>query len=158
MLRMWQSFADVRTAEDLNLPTPALAERPDGLRRPEMVVIPPSDEVLAYVRDIGRRVEIIAGRGVEPHVDNMLKISTDGRKAALDMRLVEPSARPDYSKVTVAADRIAGIHHDTKNNRYRDPVTGEPHPTPGALQLVFCDLSTPTNDGRWTVYQCRVSR
>jgi hypothetical protein len=144
MLRMWQAFADVKTADDLNLPAPPLARRRDGQRRPEMVVIPPSEQVLEYVRDLGRRADLVAGRGVEPDVDNMLKISTDGRKAALDIRLVHPGTTPaGGSKVTVAADRIAGIYHHTKTNTYRDPVTGLPHPVPGALQLVFCDLSTP---------------
>ena len=135
---MWQAFADVKTADDLHLPSPPLAQRPDGQRRPEMVVIPPSEQVLDYVRDLGRRAELVAGRGVDPAVDNMLKISTDGRKAALDIRLVQPGADPGpMSKVTVAADRIAGIYHHTKDNSYRDPATETPHTVPGALQLVF---------------------
>ena len=96
-----------------------------------MVVIPPSEQVLAYVRELGRRAELVAGRGVDPAVDNMLKISTDGRKAALDIRLVQPGA-PGRSKVTVAADRIAGIYHHTKDNSYRDPVTDTP---PGARRV-----------------------
>ncbi|HEY5116330.1 MAG TPA: hypothetical protein VIJ00_12470, partial [Nakamurella sp.] len=153
MLRMWQAFADVKTADDLHLPSPPLAERPDGQRRPEMVVIPPSEQVLTYVRELGRRAELVAGRAVDPAVDNMLKISTDGRKAALDIRLVQPDPAPGRSKVTVAADRIASIYHHTKSNSYRDPVTDTPHPVPGALQLVFCDLSTPTGDDRWNVYE-----
>ena len=154
MLRMWQAFADVKTADDLNLPSPPLARRPDGQRRPEMVVIPPSAQVRGYVRDLGRRAELVAGRGVDLAVDNMLKISTDGRKAALDIRLVQPGADPGpMSKVTVAADRIAGIYHHTKDNSYRDPATETPHTVPGALQLVFCDLSTPTGDTRWNVYE-----
>jgi len=60
---MWQAFADVKTADDLHLPSPPLAQRRDGQRRPEMVVIPPSEQVLAYVRELGRRAELVAGRG-----------------------------------------------------------------------------------------------
>lgn len=60
MLRMWAVFADVKTAQDLNLPTPDLRARPDAARLPEMVVIPPTREVLAYVADLGQRAEDIA--------------------------------------------------------------------------------------------------
>ncbi len=151
MLRMWAVFADVKTAQDLNLPTPDLRARPDGQRLPEMVVIPPTREVLAYVADLGQRAEDIAARRVDPSEDNMLKVSTDGRKAALDLRLVDPGHVPDSgSKLEVAADRIAAIHHAHADRRYTDPATGEPHPTPGALQIVFCDLSTPSE--RWNAY------
>lgn len=151
MLRMWAVFADVKTAQDLNLPTPDLRERPDGQRLPEMVVIPPTREVLSYVADLAERAEKIAARAVDPSEDNMLKVSTDGRKAALDIRLVDPGHVPDPgNKLEVAADRIAAIHHTNAGNRYTDPASGEPHPVPGGLQIVFCDLSTPSD--RWNAY------
>ena len=81
----------------------------------------------------------------------MLKISTDGRKAALDMRLVagEPATGP--SKLQIAADTIAGLHHRHRHDEYLDAATGERSPVSGALQVVFCDLSTPASD-RWNAY------
>ena len=151
MLRMWHTFADVKTAEDLDLPTPLLAERSDGKRLPETVVIPATDEVLDYVRLLGVRAEMVAGRAVPPTEDNMLKISTHGRKAALDIRLVRPDLNPLDVPLDTVADRIARIHHDHAEDQFLDTRTGEPSVLRGALQLVFCDLSTPTED-RWDAY------
>jgi N12 class adenine-specific DNA methylase len=87
MLRMWHVFADVKTAEDLQLPTPELSPRGDGQRLPETVLVDASPEVSAYVADLGQRAEAVRAKAVTPEEDNMLKISTDGRKAALDMRI-----------------------------------------------------------------------
>src|SRR5450755_5155071 len=81
----------------------------------------------------------------------MLLISTDGRKAALDMRLVGGHPAPGSSKLDVAADTIAGVWREHRDRTYRDP-SGDPSPTPGALQIVFCDLSTPTGPG-WNAYR-----
>lgn len=150
MLRMWHVFADVKTAEDLRLPVPALWPRPDGERRPATVVIEASPEISAYVTQLGERAERVRSRAVEPEEDNMLKISTDGRKAALDMRLVtgEPSSTP--SKLDVAADTVAGIWRNHRNREYVDVESGQPTATRGALQLVFCDLGTPSAD--WNAY------
>jgi len=81
MLRMWHVFADVKTAADLNLPVPVLAERPGDHRRvPETVTVEPSDELIDYVADLGRRAEAIRSRAVSPSKDNMLKVSSDGRR------------------------------------------------------------------------------
>ena len=92
MLRMWHVFADVKTAEDLKLPTPELKphQAEDGAERraPKTVVIPAGPEITAYLRELADRAEKVRGRGVDPSEDNMLKISGDGRRAALDMRLV----------------------------------------------------------------------
>lgn len=151
MLRMWHVFADVKTAEDLNLPTPPLKARDDGQRVPETVVITPSEEVLGYVRELGERADMVAAKMVDPTEDNMLKISTDGRKAALDIRLVDPHAAPLEVPLDTVADNIARIHRQNQNNHYLDPRTNEPSPLPGALQIVFCDLGTPKPD-RWNAY------
>lgn len=152
LLRMFHTFADVKTAEDLKLPVPALAEREDGKRAPRMVTVQPSGELEEYIRDIGERAEAVQQRLVEPTEDNMLKISSDGRKAALDMRLVDPELEllDAETKVSAAADLIAGVYEENKDRIYTDPATGEAHGTPGALQIVFCDLGTPSEN--WNVY------
>ena len=87
MLRMLHVAADVKTSEDLNLPVPALARREDGQRVTETVTVEPSGELLAYVAELGDRAEKVRSRAVSPEEDNMLKISGDGRRAALDLRL-----------------------------------------------------------------------
>ena len=151
MLRMWAVFADARTAEDLQLPRPQLATRPDGRRAPETILIPASPELRAYVARLGDRAEQVRAGAVSPEEDNMLLISTDGRKAALDMRLVGEHPAPGSSKLDIAADTIAGVWREHRDRTYRDP-SGDPSPTPGALQIVFCDLSTPTRPG-WNAYR-----
>ncbi len=151
MLRMWHVFADVKTAEDLALPAPPLRARADGKRLPETVAIAASPEVLDYVRHLGERADAVAARAVRPDEDNMLKISTDGRKAALDIRMVDPTAQPDRVPLDDVADNIARIHHAHANDIFTDTRTGEPSPLRGALQIVFCDLGTP-NPTRWNAY------
>lgn len=152
MLRMWHVFADVKTAEDLNLPTPTLAPRDDGTRAPATTAIHAPIEVLEYVETLGERAEAVANRQVTPDIDNMLKISTDGRKAALDYRMVDPHAQPSGpTALEQIAENIARIHHANKDNRYTDTRTGELSPLPGALQLVFLDLGTP-KENAWNAY------
>ncbi|MGO9954738.1 MAG: helicase-related protein [Solirubrobacteraceae bacterium] len=150
MLRMFHVFADVKTAEDLDLPTPQLAVRADGQRAPETVVIPASPEITSYVAELGQRAEQVRARAVLPEDDNMLKITGDGRKAALDMRLATGQPATGACKLDIAAGRIAGIWREYRDQPYNDPDTGERSPTPGALQIVFCDLGTP-RDG-WNAY------
>jgi hypothetical protein len=87
---------------------------------------------------------------VTPDIDNMLKISSDGRHAALDTRLVGLPMPAGESKTEAVADQVAQRWEATRANTYLD-VDGQPHPTPGALQLVFCDLSTPSTE-KWNVY------
>jgi N12 class adenine-specific DNA methylase len=141
MLRMFHVAADVKTAEDLALPVPGLAQRPDGQRAPETVTVEPSQELLAYVRDLGDRAARVRNRAVGPDEDNMLKISGDGRRAALDLRLLGlPQTTP--GKIAAAADRIAAIWGAHQDDDYFDPG-GVPYPVRGSLQLVFCDLGTP---------------
>jgi len=77
-------------------------------------------------------------------------LTGDGRRAALDLRLVGEDAPTDSGKLTVAAQRIAAIHHATRDHRYTDE-TNQLTLRPGALQLVFCDVSTPAADG-WNAY------
>ena len=148
MLRStWHGFADVKTAEDLKLPVPELAQRPDGQRAPIAQLIAASPELTGYVQQLGERAEKVRGRIVDPTEDNMLKITGDGRKAALDMQLVtgQPASAP--GKLQAAAANIARLYHATRAREYLDPVTGRPSSTPGALQIVFCDLSTPGGRG-----------
>ncbi|MGL5823377.1 MAG: SNF2-related protein, partial [Nocardioides sp.] len=153
MLRMWRVFADVKTGADLNLPVPQLAPRPgDGVRDVETVVLPPTPELEAYIARIADRAELVANRAVDPAEDNMLLISTDGRKAALDLRLVDPGAVPSgLVKLDAVAERILEHWHRTRTNTYLDEATGQPSPVPGGLQLVFSDLGTP-HETRWDAY------
>lgn len=151
MLRMWSVFADVKTAADLDLPIPALAERDDGQRAAATVPVEPTAELERFVELLGERAEAVANKAVRPEEDNMLTISTDGRKAALDIRMVLPERPSGPTKVDVAADAIAAVWERTRNNEYLDPLTGQHSPIKGALQLVFCDIGTPNPD-RWNAY------
>ncbi|BCW42732.1 hypothetical protein StoSoilB3_42670 (plasmid) [Arthrobacter sp. StoSoilB3] len=152
LLKMFHTFADVKTAEDLKLPIPTLAPRDgEGLRQPNMLVVDPSPELRSYIQDIGNRVDAIQGRLVASEEDNMLKVSSDGRKAALDMRLVDPALfQRGPTKISATADLLASVYEEHKDRIYTDPSTGEPEPAPGALQLVFCDFGTPSE--KWNVY------
>lgn len=152
MLRAWHLAADVKTAEDLQLPAPPLKPRPDGERLAEPIVIPAPPEVTAYLQELAERAEKVKEGGVDPHEDNMLLISTDGRKAALDMRLVGAGVPvKGVCKLDVVAENIARIYGITRNVAYRIPGTDVYHPTLGSLQFVFCDLSTPDRN-KWNAY------
>ena len=152
MLRLWSTFADVKTADDLALPVPDLAERADGTRAPETVAVPATVELERFVEQLAARADQVACRAVAPEDDNMLAICTDGRKAALDVRMVDEHTRPSGpTKIDQAADAITKVWEDTRDNSYLDPATAQPSPVPGALQLVFCDLGTP-NPTRWNAY------
>lgn len=159
MLRMWHTSADIKTAEDLKLPRPDLAPRKDGQRQPSVVPIPASSTLSNYVTTLGERAEAVRGRGVPPDVDNMLKISGDGRAAALDLRLVGLSADDETSlvhiptKLETAAAKIHDIWQQHRTTEYHLPGTTTPSPKPGALQLVFCDLGTPGPGKEWSVYE-----
>lgn len=157
LLGMFHRFGDVMTAADLNLPTPSVAQRPgDAQRLPEILTVPKTPQLAAFISDLDRRVEAIRTRAVVPEEDNMLKVSTHGRLAALDLRLVldeytAATIDPAHTKVEVAADKIAAVWAEHKHRTYLDPATGEASQIPGAFQLVFCDLSTPNPD-RWNAY------
>lgn len=145
LLTLYRQVADVRTTEDLDLPTPALAGG-----KAETVVVDPSDALIDYVADLASRAERVRNRAVDPSEDNMLKVTGDGRRAALDLRLVDTDHEPDGGKLTVASQRIAEIHHATREHHYCDEH-GQLTIRPGALQLVFCDVSTPAGEG-WNAY------
>jgi N12 class adenine-specific DNA methylase len=88
LLRRWHVSADIKTAEDVRLPVPALAPRAaDGQRAPETIVVQPSEELVEFMQELAGRAEDIRNRRVHPKEDNMLKVSGDGRAAALDLRL-----------------------------------------------------------------------
>jgi hypothetical protein len=138
--------ADVLVRADLDLKLPTLT---DG--RPTVVVVPGTDELGDYVESLVQRAEDIRARKVEPDGDNMFKITGDGRKAALDLRLVDLDPTPGGGKIEAAAQRIARIHRETRHLTYLDDA-GQPSPRPGGFQIVFCDLSTPRTDGEWSAY------
>ncbi len=125
LMQQFRQVADVQTAEMLKLPVPKLDQG-----RPITVSAPSSPELKRFVDQLVKRTEKIKNGRVDPRDDNMLKITTEGRKAALDMRLVLPRVRdnPD-SKTNNAVEKIHQVWLDSA-------------PTKGA-QLVFCDLSTP---------------
>jgi hypothetical protein len=152
---MWHVAADVKTIEDLALPVPLLKERRSSEgkleRTPETVVIAASQAAQDYFVLLGDRAEKVHSRAVDLTEDNMLKISTDGRKAALDMRLVTGEATEEPCKLDVVALTVTAIWAQHRTVTYSDPETGATSPTPGALQIVFCDLATP-NEDRWDAY------
>jgi N12 class adenine-specific DNA methylase len=131
LMQQFRQVADVQTAEMLKLPVPKLDQG-----RPITVSARCSPELKRFVDQLVKRTEKIKSGRVDPREDNMLKITTEGRKAALDMRLVLPHVRdnPD-SKTNYAVEKIHQVWLDSA-------------PTKGA-QLVFCDLSTPQPGSRW---------
>jgi N12 class adenine-specific DNA methylase len=133
LLSMFRSFADIQTADMLNLPRPAIATG-----KAKAMVSPASEPLQTYVDGLVTRAQRIRTGGVDPRVDNMLNITTDGRKAALDMRLVDATVSVDAeTKLNQAAAAIAKIWQ-----------IGQPH---RLTQLVFCDMSTPTRE-RFNAY------
>lgn len=134
LLAIFGEVADIRTKEMLNLPTPAIAGG-----KPQTISVEASDELKEFVASLVERAESIRNGTVKPAEDNMLAVTNDGRKAALDLRLVD-SLAVDHpgSKVNVCCDNVYAIWERTKAIK--------------ATQLVFCDLSTPTKDGSYSVY------
>jgi N12 class adenine-specific DNA methylase len=132
LLSMFRSFADVQTADMLYLPRPTIHGG-----KPQITAAPGSDDLKAYVETLVNRAQKLRTAKIDPSIDNMLKITGDGRKAALDMRLVDPSSRPSETKVSRA---IAKIYDNWAAGKERR-----------STQLVFCDLSTP-NPERFNVY------
>lgn len=145
LLTMFHQVADVRSHDDLKLPTPAVASG-----KPDSVVVPPSDELRRLLLQLAARADAIQLGRVTPDEDNMLAVTGDGRRAALDLRLVGRPPDPEGGKIAAAARRIAGTYHATREQTYVD-MHGQPSPRAGALQLVFCDVSTPAAAG-WNAY------
>ncbi len=131
LIAMFKEVADIQTADMLNLPVPEVEYHNE--------VAEPTQFQKDMVADLGERAEEVRNRSVDPSVDNMLKITNDGRKLALDQRMINPMLPDDEtSKVSVCADRVYDIWKDTADRK--------------ATQLLFCDLSTPKNDGTFSVY------
>ena len=133
LMAMFKECADIQTADMLKLPVPDL----EG-GNPINVQLQPSSIQRVMVADLGKRADIVRGGSVDPKEDNMLKITNDGRKLALDQRLIDPQLPDDpNSKVNACVDRVFEIWERTKANR--------------STQLIFCDLSTP-KAGVFNVY------
>ena len=128
---MFCEVADIQTADMLKLPVPKVNYH--------NIKTKPSEIQTEMVASLAKRAEKVRARLVEPNIDNMLKITNDGRKLALDQRMIDPMLPDDPdSKVNACVDNVYRIweeHDDTK-----------------ATQLVFCDLSTPKNDSTFNVY------
>lgn len=131
LMQMFREAADIQTADMLKLPVPKVNYH--------NIKTKPSEIQTEMVASLAKRAEKVRARLVEPNIDNMLKITNDGRKLALDQRMIDPMLPDDpESKVNACVDNVYRIweeHADTK-----------------ATQLVFCDLSTPKNDGTFNVY------
>ncbi|MBP2371385.1 SNF2-related protein [Pseudonocardia parietis] len=155
LLRMWWVSGDVKTADDLNLPRPDLLPRPeDGQRAPRTFLVPATEGQQELISELGARAEKVQMRAVTPDIDNMLKISSEGRAGALDLRLLGRDMPAGEAKLEAAADEIARIHHAHSDDEFLD-ADGEPHPRRGGFQLVFCDLGTPGDGAKrpgWNVY------
>ena len=131
LMAAFKEVADIQTADMLKLPVPKANFHTE--------VMKPSEIQKEMIKGLAERAEKIHAGGVDPHVDNMLHITNDGRKLALDMRLIQPLAPDDPNgKVAVCARNVYRIWEQTKEKR--------------SAQLVFCDLSTPTTDGSFSVY------
>lgn len=130
-MAMFKEVADIQTSDMLNLPVPKANYH--------NIVIEPSEIQKELVKELSERAERIRNRMVDSSIDNMLKITNDGRKLALDQRLSNEMLDDfDKSKVATCADNIYDIWNKTSPNK--------------SAQLVFCDLSTPHNDGKFNVY------
>ncbi|WP_052434174.1 UvrD-helicase domain-containing protein [Streptacidiphilus melanogenes] len=144
--RLWKSMADVKTKDDIKLPVPD--------KYTETVVVPATAQDKAFMAEIADRAEIVRAGEVDASVDNLLKISNDGRLAALDLRMVGWEA-DGQGKLDAAVERIAAIYHEHKGRKYTDR-DGAPNPLTGALQLVFSDRGTPSDkaikEGRFIAY------
>ena len=131
LMSVFQEVADIQTADMLKLPVPQ-AEY-------ENIVLPASEQQKEILQSLAERAELVRNGAVDPSEDNMLKITTDGRKLALDQRLLNDML-PDTenNKVSACAERCFTIWEETKGQK--------------AAQLVFCDSSTPKKDGTFNVY------
>ena len=131
LISIFKEAADIQTADMLNLPVPEAEYINEVLK--------PSEEQKEMVEAFSERAEQVRGGAVDPRVDNMLKITNDGRKCALDQRLLNDML-PDAgeSKVNTCVENAFQVWEDGKDTQ--------------ATQLIFCDLSTPKNDGTFNVY------
>ena len=122
LISMFKEVADIKTADMLNLPTPNAHYH--------NIAVKPSEEQKEIVAEFAKRAEAIRNENIDPTVDNMLKITNDGRKLALDQRLIDPTLDDNpHSKVNACIDNVIRIYDDTKDKK--------------STQLIFCDMSTP---------------
>lgn len=143
LMRLNGSFTDTVLRDQLEASLPEVATGDRILLRRE-----PSEQVLDYIGELSERIENLSGPP-EKGGDNMLAITGDGRKVALDPRLVGLDADVDGGRAASVAEQIIDLHERTKHTQYRTE-TGELSPTPGGLQIVFCDQSTPRDE--WNMY------
>ena len=131
LMAMFKEIADIKTADMLNLPVPEA--------KYHNIAVKPSEMQKEMVASLAERAEQVRGGGVDSSVDNMLKITNDGRKLALDQRMLNDML-PDFegSKINACVDNIYRIWEENADKK--------------SAQLVFCDLSTPKNDGTFSVY------
>ena len=131
LMAMFKEAADIKTSDQLNLPVPQA--------KFETVVVKPSEIQQDMVQALSERAAEVHSGSVDPSVDNMLKITSDGRKIGLDQRLMN-SALPDdpNSKLNACVNNVLRIWNDTKEQKL--------------TQLIFCDMSTPKGDGSFNVY------
>ena len=131
LMAMFKEIADIKTADMLNLPVPEA--------KYHNIAVKPSEMQKEMVDSLAERAEQVRGGGVDSSVDNMLKITNDGRKLALDQRMLNDML-PDFegSKINACVDNIYRIWKENIDKK--------------SAQLVFCDLSTPKNDGTFSVY------
>ena len=131
LMAMFKEIADIKTADMLNLPVPEA--------KYHNIAVKPSEMQKEMVASLAERAEQVRGGGVDASVDNMLKITNDGRKLALDQRMLNDML-PDFegSKINACVDNIYRIWEENADKK--------------SAQLVFCDLSTPKNDGTFSVY------
>lgn len=131
LMAMFKEVADIKTADMLNLPVPEV--------KYHNIAVKPSEMQKEMVASLAERAEQVRGGGVDSSVDNMLKITNDGRKLALDQRMLNDML-PDFegSKINACVDNIYRIWKENADKK--------------SAQLVFCDLSTPKNDGTFSVY------
>lgn len=131
LMAMFKEIADIKTADMLNLPVPE--------EKYHNIAVKPSEMQKEMVASLAERAEQVRGGGVDSSVDNMLKITNDGRKLALDQRMLNDML-PDFegSKINACVDNIYRIWKENADKK--------------SAQLVFCDLSTPKNDGTFSVY------
>lgn len=131
LMQMFREVADIQTADMLKLPVPKVNYH--------NIKTKPSEIQTEMVASLAKRAEKVRARLVEPNIDNMLKITNDGRKLALDQRMIDPMLPDDPdSKVNACVDNVYRIWEENADTK--------------ATQLVFCDLSTPKNDGTFNVY------
>ncbi|WP_241259758.1 helicase-related protein [Rhodococcus sp. KRD197] len=145
LIGMTSVFTDAVTRDQV----PANLPVKDGGRNTD-VTFTPALEVQDFIADLGHRADTADVK--RPDLDNALKVANDGRNATLDPRVAHlDAAPPENSRAHIVAQRILDVHNDSAENIYLESA-GEPHPTPGALQIVFCDRSTPKPNGSWSIY------